>query len=45
MKKANPTLPFVLGGSDELILIFHSSVQTSRRNASLERGQSPDSRG
>jgi len=33
------TLLFVLGESEELILIFHSSIQTAKRNAQAESRQ------
>jgi len=34
--KAEPTLLFVLGECEELIRIFHSSIQTAKRNAQAE---------
>jgi len=34
--KAGPTLSFVLSESDELVRIFHSSIQTAQRNAASE---------
>lgn len=34
--KNETSLLFVLGESDELIRIFHSSIQTARRNAQVE---------
>ena len=34
--KSESTLLFVLGESEELIRIFHSSIQTAKRNAQLE---------
>ncbi len=41
--KDDPTLPFILTESDELIRIFFSSIQTAKRNALAERRRSPDS--
>jgi four helix bundle protein len=35
------TLLFILGECDELIRIFHSSVQTAKRNALTERRHPP----
>jgi len=35
--KAGPTLLFVLSESDELVRIFHSSIQTAQRHAATER--------
>jgi four helix bundle protein len=35
--KDGPTLLFVLSESDELVRIFHSSIQTAQRNATTER--------
>ncbi len=37
--KADTTLLFVLGESDELIRIFHSSIQTARRNGQTKSNQ------
>jgi four helix bundle protein len=34
--KNETTLPFVLGECEQLISIFHSSIQTARRNAQAE---------
>ncbi|MGD0744473.1 MAG: four helix bundle protein [Verrucomicrobiota bacterium] len=38
--KDEPTLPFVLCESDELIRIFFSSIQTAKKNALAERRNS-----
>ena len=38
--KADTTLLFILGESEELIRIFHSSIQTAKRNAQTESSQS-----
>jgi four helix bundle protein len=38
--KDDPTLPFVLSESEELIRIFFSSIQTAKRNALTEARQS-----
>ena len=38
--KDDPTLPFVLSESDELIRIFFSSIQTAKKNALAERRKS-----
>ena len=38
--KNETTLLFVLGESEELIRIFHSSIQTARRNAQTEADKS-----
>jgi four helix bundle protein len=40
--KDNPTLPFVLGESEELIRIFYRSIQTARRNAQAEKHPASD---
>jgi four helix bundle protein len=41
--KDDPTLHFVLRESEELIRIFFSSIQTAKRNATLERRKSQGS--
>jgi four helix bundle protein len=41
--KAEATLLFVLGECDELIRIFHSSIQTAKRNAQAESRKPPSS--
>jgi four helix bundle protein len=41
--KNDPTLLFVLSESDELIRIFHSSIQTAKRNALAEKRGFSDS--
>ncbi len=41
--KDDPTLLFVLSESDELIRIFHTSIQTAKRNAMAEHRKPPDS--
>ena len=41
--KDDPTLPFVLSESDELIRIFFSSIQTAKKNA-LEDRHKPSAR-
>jgi four helix bundle protein len=38
--KDDPTLPFVLSESDELIRVFYSSIQTARKNALAGRRKS-----
>ncbi len=40
--KNDATLLFVLGECEELIRIFHSSIQTAKRNARAESRNSPD---
>jgi four helix bundle protein len=39
--KNETTLLFVLGESEELIRIFHSSIQTAKRNAETAARKSP----
>ena len=41
--KDDPTLLFVLSESDELIRIFHSSIQTAKRNALTEQRRPSES--
>jgi four helix bundle protein len=40
--KSETTLLFVLSECDELVRIFHSSVQTAKRNAQTSRGSNSD---
>jgi len=39
--KDDPTLPFVLSESDELIRIFFSSIQTAQKNIQAAKGNRP----